>query len=367
MTRIKFFDYLLQYRDIEQDILEAVKMTLESGRLVLGQQVLSFEKRFTEFLGGAGHSIAVNSGTDALTIALMAVGVVVGDEVVTVSNTAVPTVAAIRMAGGIPVFCDVDKHTALMDLDKLSFCLSEKTKAIVPVHLYGNVVDVDKIYDIVGNRNIFIVEDCAQAHGAKMGNRMAGTFGDASAFSFYPTKNLGAYGDAGICFCLDSSLAAEMRKIRMYGLQDLYNSEREGINSRMDEIQAAILNVKLPYLPLYVDKRIKLANLYNELLNPNIQRIWVGRDVSHAYHLFVIRVGNRDEIMVNLANIGVETYVHYSKPVHLMSAYQFLGYSKGSLPVTEGLSKEVLSLPLYPELDESLVNFVCKKLNNMSS
>lgn len=365
MKSVRMFDYLNQYQDIEQDILSAIVDVFRSGNLILGEQVESFERNFSQYLG-KGEAVAVNSGTDALLVALMALGIGDGDEVITVSNTAVPTVSAIRMAGATPVFCDVDCNTALMDVDLLKGCITNKTKAIVAVHLFGNVVDIDQIREIIKGKNISIIEDCAQAHGAAIDRKKVGALGDVSAFSFYPTKNLGAYGDAGLCYSSDHLLIKEMKKIRMYGFHKSYYSEREGINSRMDEVQAAILNVKLPYLNTHVDKRRKLATLYNELLSSRIARISVSSKVDPAYHLYVIKISDRELVRSNLLSKGIQTGVHYPYPIHLMSGYNFLGYTEGTLPNTERLAKEVLSLPLYPGLDESAVYSVCDVLNSIA-
>jgi dTDP-3-amino-2,3,6-trideoxy-4-keto-D-glucose/dTDP-3-amino-3,4,6-trideoxy-alpha-D-glucose/dTDP-2,6-dideoxy-D-kanosamine transaminase len=365
MSRIVMFDYLEQYNGLQNDIIAAVEQVLSSGQLILGEQVRTFQKGFASFLGkeADGQAVGVNSGTDALAISLMACGVGQGDEVITSTNTAVPTVSAIRMTGATPVFCDVDEMTALMDLEKLHSCLTDKTKAIVPVHLFGNVVDVSRLRSLVADRNIAIVEDCAQAHGARLHGKAVGTLGDASAFSFYPTKNLGAFGDAGLCFTCDQRLAKEMRKIRMYGFEDAYYAEREGINSRMDELQAAILNVKLPYLGVNVEHRRRLADCYNKLLKPSISRISILEGVEHAYHLFVIRVRDRSHVREALAEQGISTGIHYPYPIHLMRGYEFLGYQQGDFPVAEHLSTEILSLPLYPELSEKSVKRVCSTLN----
>lgn len=363
MSAVPVFDYLEQYRALRGEILTAIERVLSSGRLILGAQVEGFEDAFSRFLSGTGESVAVNSGTDALAIALMACGVGPGDEVVTVANTAVPTVSAIRITGAIPVFCDVDLQTALMDLDLLPACLGPRTKAVVPVHLFGNVVDVERLRNLLNHQEIRIIEDCAQAHGARLRGQSVGTLGDASAFSFYPTKNLGAFGDAGLCFSPDQRLAAEMRKIRMYGFEGAYYAEREGINSRMDEVQAAILNVKLPHLADYLSRRRHLARCYDQLLDPRIHRISPTTDAEHAYHLYVVRLQGRDAVRAALQEQGIATGIHYPYPIHLMRGYRFLGYREGALPVTESLSGEILSLPLYPEMGESAVERVCRVLN----
>ena len=367
MKRVRVFDYLRQYQDIEYKILSGINTVLNSGNLILGEEVKRFEDSFSNYLGTDGYSVAVNSGTDALVIALRALNIGYGDEVITVSNTAVPTVSAIRIVGATPVFCDVDELTALIRIDHIASVITENTKAIIPVHLFGNVVDIDEIKKFAVERGIYIIEDCAQALGSKFNDSMAGTLGEISAFSFYPTKNLGAYGDAGLCFSKDPLIAERMRAIRMYGYDENKISEIEGVNSRMDEIQAAILNVKLEYIDSYIEKRRELAKEYNKLLNPSIVRFSECVHSRHSYHLFVIRVLDRDTIIKKLSDIGVGTGIHYQCPIHLMSGYEFLNYSEGSLPVTELLSGELLSLPMYPELTKEEVAFVCTQLNRILS
>jgi aminotransferase EvaB len=360
---VVMFDYLVQYRSIEVEVLDAIRRVLESGQLVLGTEVEAFEKAFASYLAAGGGAVGVNSGTDAIAIALRALDIRAGDEVVTVANTAVPTVSAIREAGAIPVFCDVEPDTALIDLGQLEACITPSTRAIVPVHLFGNVVDVPAILELIGSRSISVVEDCAQAHGGKLSGEMAGTLGQAAAFSFYPTKNLGAYGDAGICFSRDPELVAKMRSIRTYGFEDRTYAEREGVNSRLDPIQAAVLRVKLTRLPQYLRRRQEIAAIYDRLLSPKIARIAPRTGIEHARHLYVIRLSNRDAIRARLQERGIQTAIHYPFPVHLMPAYAFLGYQPGSLPVTEQLATEVLSLPLYPELEEEQIARVCAELN----
>ena len=295
----------------------------------------------------------------------MALGIGHGDEVVTVANTAVPTVSAIRLVGATPIFCDVDPHTCLMDLTELPTRITPSTRAVIPVHLFGNLVDVPLIRNIIGDRNIRIIEDCAQAHGAMLGGRMAGTMGDAGAFSFYPTKNLGAYGDGGLCFSPDPILVKEMRKVRMYGFNDSYYSEREGINSRLDEVQAAVLRVKLKRLRGYIEQRRMLAARYRRNLSDKVERVIPGDGVYHVYHLFVVKVPDRDRVRKELESRGIETGIHYPFPIHLMRGYHFLGYTEGSLPRTEALSKTILSLPMYPELSEACVDRVCAELKDV--
>ena len=365
MNEIQMFDYLTQYRLIEGEILQVVRSVLESGHLILGEQVKLFEKKFAAFVGGWVRGVSVNSGTDALLVSLMALGVGSGDEVVTVANTAVPTVSAIRMAGARPVFCDIDYTTGLIDLDQLDSVITNRTRAVVPVHLFGNMVDIPKMRSVIGSRQIFVIEDCAQAHGATLYGKMAGSYGDAAAFSFYPTKNLGAYGDAGMCVSSDPEIFREMMRIRMYGFDGAYYAEREGINSRLDEIQAAVLNVKLRHFRQYLDRRRALAALYDAGLSMEAVRLLQHKGVNHACHLYAVKVSNRQSVRDQLISAGIHTGIHYPYPIHLMRAYSFLGYRKGSLPNTELFADEILSLPLYPELSVESVDRVINVLNGI--
>jgi dTDP-4-amino-4,6-dideoxygalactose transaminase len=367
MNRIRMFDYLEQYRRLQDEMRAALERVLASGQLILGPEGQRFEQAFAAFLGGGGTCVAVNSGTDALAIGLRALGVGPGDEVVTVANTAVPTVSAVRMAGATPVFVDVDADTALMDLDEVPRRLTPRTKAVIPVHLYGNVVDVPRLAGLLAGRGIAILEDCAQAHGATLGGRPAGTMGAVGAFSFYPTKNLGAYGDGGLCFSADPELVRKMRRIRMYGFDGRYYAEMEGVNSRLDELQAAVLNVKLPHLADWVERRRALAALYDRLLPAAVRPLRPAAGVAHAYHLYVVRVPDRDRVRMALAERGIDTSIHYPFPIHLMRGYAFLGYAAGSLPVTEALATQVLSLPLYPELPDDAVRQVCRALREVTA
>ena len=365
MNTIKSFDYLKQYESIRKEVLSAVDRVLRSGQLILGPEGEKFENEFTAFLGGKGACVGVNSGTDALLVALKAMDIGPGDEVITVANTAVPTVSAIRSTVATPVFCDVDINTCLMDLSKLPLLFTKRTKAVIPVHLFGNVVDVPMIRDIIGERNIKIIEDCAQAHGAKLRDEMAGTMGDIGAFSFYPTKNLGAYGDAGLCYSSELPIVKKMRSVRMYGFEGSYYSMQEGINSRMDEIQAAVLMVKLKYLPDYIERRRKIAEIYQQNLIKKAVPIRPADGVSHAYHLFVVKVPYRDNVKKELSHRGISTGIHYPYPIHLMPAYKFLAYKEGDLPHTEALAKNILSLPIYPELSDESVCKVCAELKDV--
>lgn len=371
MKAIRVFDYLAQYRSLEGEVLAAVKRVFESGKLILGPEVHAFELEFAQFLGGGVHTVGVANGTDAISLILRAYGVGPGDEIVTVANTAVPTVSAIRETGARPVFCDVRPDTALIDVDKVPALVNERTKAVIAVHLFGNVVDVPRLLALVGARGVKVVEDCAQCHGATLrteaGERMTGTMGDAAAFSFYPTKNLGAYGDGGLCTTTDAALAALLRSKRMYGFEEHYYAEREGVNSRLDELHAAILRVKLRHLPEHVARRRALAAIYDEELPKTVTRVAPAAHAQHAYHLYVVRVKDRDRVRQELDARGIGTGVHYPFPIHRMRGYAFLGYGDGSLPVTEQLAGEVLSLPLYPELPADDVRAVCKALGEITA
>ena len=347
---IKMFDYRDQYLDLEDELLDAVRRVLRSGELILGSEVETFEAGFSAFLGHGTHSLGVANGTDALVVCLMALGVGPGDEVITVANTAVPTVSAIRMVKATPVFVDVDPDTALMDLNLVPGLITAKTRAIIPVHLFGNAVNMPTLLDIAHRHCIPVIEDCAQAHGTIINGRAAGTFGHAAAFSFYPTKNLGAYGDGGLCTTSDAALAKEMRRIRKYGFDNLYYAEREGINSRLDEVQAAILNIKLRHLPQQLQMRRALAKVYQANLPSALKHLAALPGIEHAYHLFVVRTKKRDVLRTALASHKIQTGIHYPFPIHRMRGYSFLGYQENSLPVTEALANEIVSLPLYPEL-----------------
>jgi dTDP-3-amino-2,3,6-trideoxy-4-keto-D-glucose/dTDP-3-amino-3,4,6-trideoxy-alpha-D-glucose/dTDP-2,6-dideoxy-D-kanosamine transaminase len=362
---IKMFDYRDQYLQLEEEILKAVQKVLRSGELILATEVDRFETSFSEFLGTDMHCLGVANGTDAIVVCLMALGIGPGDEVITVANTAVPTVSAIRMVKATPVFVDVDPNTALMDINKVQSLITPKTRAIIPVHLFGNAVDIPALQRIAQRHHIPIIEDCAQAHGTMLNGQMVGTFGTAAAFSFYPTKNLGAYGDAGLCASSDSTLAKEMRRVRKYGFDDLYYAEREGINSRLDEIHAAILNIKLTHLPEQLQRRRDIARAYQADLPKRLQALWPGPGVEHSYHLFVVKTQNRDSLRNALGQRHIQTGIHYPYPIHLMRGYEFLGYSEGSLPVTEALARDIVSLPMYPELPLGSVQRVLEALHEL--
>jgi dTDP-4-amino-4,6-dideoxygalactose transaminase len=361
--QVRYWDYRDNYRLSREKILALVDRVFSSGRLILGDEVTGFEAEFSAFCG-ARFGVGVNSGTDALFLALKALDVGAGDEVITVANTAVPTVAAIRAAGAIPVFVDVEEDTFLMDVTRLEEAIGPATRCILPVHLYGQAVDMEPLLQLAAARKLFVVEDCAQAAGATYCGKRVGSFGDMGAFSFYPTKILGAYGDAGMAITSNEQLQGRLRRLRFYGMEAGYYSEEEGYNSRLDEIQAALLQFRLASLDREVRRRAELAGLYSEGLRGvgDVALPTVRDGNGHQWYLYTIRTARRDELMHYLAATGMETRINYPTPIHLMGGYRFLGYGEGSLPVTERLAGEILSLPMYPQLPESHVERVIEAI-----
>jgi len=347
---IPFVDFQAQFHTMAPEIRAAIDAVLESGWYILGQQVQAFEEEFARYAGVA-HCVGVGSGTEAIHLALRAAGIGQGDEVITVPNTCVPTVAGIVSAGATPNFVDVNPKTLTLEPRALEAAVSERTKAIVPVHLYGHPCDMQPILEIAARFGIPVIEDCAQAHGARYRDCMCGSFGRAAAYSFYPTKNLGAVGDAGAVVTNDAALAERLRRLRNYGECRRYHHDVQGINSRLDEIQAAILRVKLPRLEAWNEARRERAARYNALLRdlplqPPIEAPWA----RHNYHLYVVRSAERDRLAEFLHRQGVTVLMHYPIPVHLQEAYAGLRLPAGRFPVAERACAEVLSLPLYPEL-----------------
>jgi dTDP-4-amino-4,6-dideoxygalactose transaminase len=340
-----------QYLAHKQEIDNAIRRVLESGWYIFGDEVKTFEDEFAAYLG-VSHSVGVSSGTEALHLALVACGIGHGDEVVTVSHTAVATVAAIKLTGALPVFVDIDPATYNMDADLLEKGITSKTKAVIPVHLYGHPAPMEKILAIAREHGLCVIEDCAQAHGAIYRGKRVGSFGDMACFSFYPTKNLGALGDGGMVVTNDSKLAENARLLREYGWKDRYVSHIPGWNTRLDEIQAAILRVKLNYIDTDNAMRARLAGSYCEGLtgvSPSLVLPTVADDTQHVYHLFVVRLRERDNLLHFLRQKGIGAAVHYPVPVHRQPAYDGFG---GELLQTESAAREILSLPIYPELTE---------------
>ena len=358
---IPFFDYLPHLARHRDQIDAAIARVLDSGSLILGDEGDAFEEEFARFVG-ARFAVGVASGTDAITLALRALGIGEGDEVLTVANAGVAPVVGIRAAGAIPRFVDVDADSLLLDPALVEAAIGPRTRALLPVHLHGNPAAVKSLRRIADGHDLFVLEDCAQAHGARVGGASVGLLGDIGCFSFYPTKNLGAYGDAGLCVTSDPEWASRLREQRMYGFRGDAFAHVEGRNSRLDEIQAAILRVKLRHLEADVAERRGLAGLYRqELAEAPIQIASTHEEALHAFHLFVVQVPERRRILEHLEAAGVGHGLHYPVPVHKMDA--FAAFDRpGELPITEAACEKVLSLPLYPGLPEETVVEVSRVL-----
>lgn len=341
-----------QYLAHKAEIDSAILRILEKGRYILGEEVKAFEEEFASYIG-VDHAIGVGSGTEALHIAMAACNIGQGNEVITVSHTAVATVAAIELTGATPVLVDIEPDFYTLNPSKLETAITSKTKAIIPVHIYGQPADLDPIMNIAREHGLWVIEDCAQAHGAMYKGRCVGSFGDIACFSFYPTKNLGALGDGGMIVTNNTEFAKKARLLREYGWAERFISHIPGWNSRLDEIQAAVLRVKLNYLNKDNILRVKLASIYNEgLYDSGMILPQVRKETNHAYHLYVVRCSERDNLQKFLKDRGVITLVHYPVPVHMQSAYKGRVRCSNDLPETERVAHEVLSLPIYPELSE---------------
>jgi aminotransferase EvaB len=364
---IPVWDYRAEYDAERDDVLDAVDQVLRSGRLILGDSVAAFEAEFAGYCG-APHGVGVNSGTDALILALRALDLQPGDEVITTANTAIPTVTAIVAAGGVPKFVDITPDTYLLDVSRLERALTPRTRCIIPVHLFGQCADMSAVHAAAGSRGIAVLEDCAQCTGATQHGQRAGSLASLAAFSFYPTKVLGAYGDGGMVVTSDAALAQRIRRLRVYGTEGRYFAEEHGMNSRLDEIHAEILRRKLRRIDAYIGRRRALASRYDEQLRDAgliLPVTAAGND--HVYHLYVVRHPAREQIRKALLADGIQTAVHYPWPIHRMPAYASLGDGKGSLPVTEGAAEEIFSLPMYPSLSDAGQDRVCEALTRALS
>jgi dTDP-4-amino-4,6-dideoxygalactose transaminase len=340
---------------------------LERGWFVLGGEGQAFEAEFADFCGAA-HAIGVASGTDAIELALRALEIGPGDEVVTQANTCVPTVSAIERAGARPVLCDVEPEAGTMDPESLRGAIGEKTRAVIPVHLYGQCADVDAIAAVAREANVEVIEDCAQAHGAELRGRGAGTIGRMGCFSFYPTKNIGAFGDGGAIVTNDDELAERVRLIRQYGQTDRYVHVTRGVNSRLDELQAAVLRVRLPYVAGWNDRRREIAASYTEaLIEKPVRPLRVLEGRHHVFHLFVVETDDRAPLRAHLDDRGIRTLIHYPHPVHGHEPYRTLGVGSVPLSVSERLCERIVSIPLYPELTDAEVEAVAAALASFES
>lgn len=366
MKAIPAFDLHRQIESLRSEIDEAMSRILANGSFILGEEVSAFEREFADFCG-ASYALGAGSGTDALHLALRACGVGAGDEVIAPSFTAVATIAAIEMTGARVVFVDIDPARFTIDPGHVEAAISPRTRAIVPVHLYGCPADMDGLMRFVRGRNIRLVEDASQAHGAALNGLKAGTLGDIAAFSFYPTKNLGAFGDGGAVVTNDPALAEKVRLLRQYGWKERYISQVKGFNSRLDELQAGILRVKLRHLDAWNVRRREVADLYFQLLSGSeVVLPKVPKHAGHVFHQFVIRHPRRDALKNFLDKQGIQTLVHYPLPVHLQPGYADLGLGRGALPQSERAAEEILSLPIFPELTGEEVRRVAEAVNSFS-
>ncbi|HEY5616568.1 MAG TPA: DegT/DnrJ/EryC1/StrS family aminotransferase [Vicinamibacterales bacterium] len=355
---IPLVDLATEYRLLKPEIDAAIEGVLRDGKYVLGPAVESFERDFAVYCG-TRHAVAVNSGTSALHVALLAAGVRPGDEVVTVPFTFVATVAAIEYAGAKPVFVDIDPDDYTMDPSALERAITPRTRAVVPVHLFGQPADMHAIVDIARRHRLVVIEDACQAHGAEYEGRRAGSLGDIGCFSFYPTKNLGAFGEGGAAVTSNSTYADTMKLLRSWGETRRYEHSIRGFNYRMDGIQGAILGVKLKYLERWIDARRGHARTYGRLLSATDVRTPRERQgARHVYHAYSVRLHQRDAWRARLTDNQIQTAVHYPIPVHLQHAYRDLGYNAGDFPVAETVAQEILSIPVFPEITSTQIETV---------
>ena len=352
-----------QYLAYKTEIDAAIQRVLDRGRYILGEEVAGFEAEFASYIG-VSHAVGVGSGTEALHVALAACQIGPGDEVITVSHTAVATVAAIEQVGATAVLVDIEPDSFTLDPEQLQTAITSRTRAVIPVHLYGQPAALDRVLEIAREHDLYVIEDCAQASGATYQGKRVGSFGDISCFSFYPTKNLGAIGDGGMVATNDPELARRARLLHEYGWAERYVSHTQGWNSRLDELQAAILRVKLPYLDRDNQKRARIADQYNDALSGcDLILPSVRKNTTHTFHLYVVRSTKRDELQAFLRDRDIGTLIHYPVPVHLQPAYQ--ARIKGRpLPETERAAREILSLPMYPELDQSEVQNIIEAIRS---
>lgn len=362
MDTIKFLDLKACYPIVREEIFERINNLVDNSRFSEGVYVREFEKAFADYCG-VKHCIAVNNGTSALVLSLMVSGVGVGDEVVVPVNTFIATAEAVSLVGAKPVFVDVDKDTQLIDVGKIKTVLTEKTKVIIPVHIFGQCADMRAVMAVAKANNLIVIEDACQAHGATYMGKKAGSMGELAAFSFYPGKNLGGWGESGAVTTNNDHFAETLRQLKSHGEIKKYQHNLIGGNFRMNEMQAAVLGVKLKYLDYWNGMRGKRADLYFDLLvNSDIVLPRVGAGNLPVWHLFTVQINNRDLIKKRLLQRGIETGIHYPSPLHLTKAYEQLGYKKGDFPVAESVQQKILSLPMYPELSRGGVSRVAEAL-----
>jgi len=363
--QIEFVDLKRQYHTVEEEVLTEITRVLSSMKLFLGSNVQQFEVDFARYCG-TEFAIGVGSGTEALHLALLACGISDGDEVITVPNTFFATVEAIALVDAIPVFVDIDPKNYNIDVSQIESKITAKTKAIIPVHLYGHPADMGPIQELARAHNLAVIEDACQAHGAEYMGRRTGSLGHVGCFSFYFTKNLGAYGESGMIVTSDPDVAKKCKMLRDHGQDSKHNHRLMGVNSRLDEIQAAVLRVKLPHLDEWNNKRRAIAQAYEEGLPSSLVKPIEMPWAKHVYHLYVIRSHFRDQIRKRLEAKGIATGIHYPTPIHLQEACRVYCKRDFSLPVAERITKQILSLPMYPELSMEEVKYVCSCIREFS-
>ena len=357
--KIKFVDLNRQHDLYKDELLQAITAVLDKGDFILGDAVKEFEKSFLDYIG-CQYAVGVDSGSSALSLALKVIEIGNGDEVITVPNTFISTAYAISDCGGKPVFVDVEEQTQLMDISMVESAVTSKTKAIIPVHLFGQMVDMNSLMEIAKKHNILVIEDACQAHGASQNGKKAGSIGDLACFSFYPGKNLGAFGDAGMVVTNKKEFYDELILLRNYGSPKKYFHSCKGKNARLDTIQAAVLKVKMEYLDEWNRKREIIAQMYSQHFNEVGDLILpaIKEGNKSAYHLYVVRTKNRDELLDYLNSRGIETIIHYPIPIHLQEAYTELQLKRGSFPITEMLANEILSVPIHPHLTKQELQYI---------
>lgn len=359
-----FVDLKKEYKEISSEVTAAVSKVFKSGFFILGEELTNFEEEFSNYTE-TKYGIGVNSGSDALFLAIKALEIGEGDEVITTSHTFISTIDSIVRNRAIPVFVDIDLDTYCLDIAKIEEKITHKTKAILPVHLYGHPADMYPIMEIAKRHDLFVIEDACQAHGARYRGKKVGSIGDMGCFSFYPTKNLGAYGDGGMVVTNSEELADKLKKLRSYGQSEKYFHDFVGVNSRLDEVQAAVLRVKLRHLDEWNNRRRKLAELYNELLCDSDLILPIEKDYAeHVYHLYVIRTKERDRLIKLFSKNEIQTQIHYPIAVHQQKAYQEFR-ANANLPVTEKVCSEILSLPLHPWLSSDEVMDIVQIIKSM--
>jgi len=365
MSKVPFVDLNAQYLSIRRDIDAAIAVVIENTAFIGGEHVNKFEANFAK-LYGVKHCVSVANGTDSLYIIMKMLGIGNGDEVITVVNSWISSSETISQTGAKPVFVDIHSEYYSIDESQIEAAITSKTKAIMPVHLQGQMCNMEAIMEIANRHGIPVIEDCAQSHFSEFKGRRAGTFGIAGSFSFYPGKNLGAYGDAGCIITNDDAFAEKCRMYARHGAFKKHQHQMEGINSRMDGIQAAVLNVKLPHILNWTESRISNANLYDMYLK-NIAEITIPKrreDTKHTFHLYVVRTNKRDELAAYLTSHGIETAIHYPTSLHNLPAYSYLGYQPDDFPVSNAYQSEIISLPMYPELAEKQIRLVADAIKS---